>query len=283
MAARPTWKGAIRLSLISIPIRVFPASSTSSDVAFHQLHRRCHTPIQMKRWCPHCNEEVSKDDIVRGYEVHKGEFVLVEDEEIKKVKPKATHVVEVAEVVSADVIEPMYIERPYYLAPDSEQAGAPFAVIRESLEGRAAIGRLAMYGREYLVAVMPREKGLVMYTLRHGEEIRKMSDITELEYADVKTRPDEVRLARQVLGSFETGGDLSRYQDNYKKALKDLIAKHVGRHEAINVAQPAQRGEKVVNLMDALRQSLEKAGGKRKAAKATTHHHQPAEKRKRAS
>src|SRR5262249_40789294 len=141
---------------------VFPATDPGADVSFRQLHRKCHTPIQIKRWCPTCDMEVGKDDVVRGYEVRKGEYVLVEDEEIAKVKPKATHAVEIAEIVSADVVGPMYIERPYYLAPDSELAGQPFAVIRDGLEGRAAIGRLALYGREYLVAVMPRGKGLVL-------------------------------------------------------------------------------------------------------------------------
>src|SRR5262245_12819210 len=151
--ARATWKGAIRISLITIPIRVFPATNPASDVSFRQLHRRCKTPIQLKKWCPHCEEEVPAEDIVKGYESSKGQFVVVEEEEISKLRPESTRVIDIAHVVDASKIDPLLIERAYFIAPDTKVAGPSFAVLRESIGDRAVVGRLALHGREYLVAV----------------------------------------------------------------------------------------------------------------------------------
>src|SRR5205814_7624506 len=120
----------LKLSLITIPIRVFPATNPGSDVSFRQLHRKCHTPIRMKKWCPHCNVEVRKEDIVKGYESSKGRYVVVEEEEIKKLRPESSHVVEISHVANQAVIDPIYIERSYYLAPENKMAGAAFAVLR---------------------------------------------------------------------------------------------------------------------------------------------------------
>jgi DNA end-binding protein Ku len=258
MAARSTWKGALRLSLITIPIRVFPTVNPKAEVSFRQLHRVCSTPIQLKKWCPHCNVEVDKDDTVRGYEVEKGSFVRIEEEEIARARPKATHLVEIAQVIDADRVDPIYIAHAHYLAPQDKTAGSPFSVIREALEGKAGIGRLALHGRDYLVAVAPRGMGLVMYTLRRAAEVRAMSGIEELAFADTRVKPEEVKLARQVLGGFETGENLSHYADHYKEALRQIIASKTAVEPAPGVEAPGPR--KVVNLMDALRASLERAG-----------------------
>ena len=147
MAVRPTWKGSLKLSLINIPIRAFPATNPSSDVSFRQIHRKCRTPIQLKKWCPHCDEEVGKNDIVKGYEAEKGRFVLVEEEEIASVRPDSSRVVDISHVMEASALDPIYIERSYYTAPDNKTAGSPFAVIREALDGKAAIGRMTQHGR----------------------------------------------------------------------------------------------------------------------------------------
>jgi len=267
MAARPTWKGSLKLSLISIPIRAFPATSSTSDVSFRQLHRKCHTPIQLRKWCPHCDEEVRKDDIVKGYEAEKGQYVIVEEGDIASVRPESSHVVEITHVVEATVIDPIYIERTYYLAPDIKAAGSPFAVVREGLAGRAAVGRLSQHGREYLVGVVPREDVLLLYTLRTAGEVREMDEISEIEFADVRVKPEEVKLARQVLNSFDTVPDLSEFVDNYQVALKRML-KTKGAGEVVPAPQPAAP-TKVVNLMDALRQSLAQVSAdKKRPAKA---------------
>jgi DNA end-binding protein Ku len=255
VAARPIWKGAIKLSLISIPVRVFAATNSSSDVAFRQLHRKCHTPIQLKKWCPHCEEEVTAGEIVKGYESSKGRYVVVAEEDIKKLRPESTHVIDLSHILETKDIDPIYIERSYFLAPDNKNAGSPFAVLREALEGQAGVGRLALHGREYLVAVLPRESGLVMYTLRTAGEVRDMSGIDTLEFAEPKTRPDEVRLARQVLNALDHETKLSAFTDHYEEALRAMLAAKSGTEiEASEEAKPG--AGKVVNLMDALRQSL---------------------------
>jgi DNA end-binding protein Ku len=254
MAARPTWKGSLRLSLISIPIRAFPATNPSSDVSFRQIHRKCRTPIQLKKWCPHCDEEVGKNDIVKGYEAGKGRFVLVEEEEIASVRPDSSRVVDISHVMEASALDPIYIERSYYTAPDNKTAGSPFAVIREALDGKAAIGRMTQHGREYLVALVPSETALLLHTLRTAGEVRELNAIGELEYADARVKPEEVKLARQVLNSFETTADLAGFVDNYQVALRKML-KAKGAGEPIAAAEPAAP-TKVVNLMDALRKSL---------------------------
>jgi len=265
--ARATWKGSLRLSLIAIPIRVFPATSTASDVAFRQLHRKCHTPIQLKKWCPHCEEEVSNEDIVRGYESSKGHFVLVEDEEIAKLRPESTRVVDLSHTIDATGIDPIYIERSYYVTPDTKVAGAAFAVIRDALEGQAAIGRLALHGREYLVAVMPREQALVLHTLRTAGEVRELSSLPDLNFLDGKTKPEEIKLARQVLGSLKTTRDLTAFTDHYEDALREMIAR---KSAGAMVTAEGETPSKVVDLMQALRQSLASIGAEdNRPARAT--------------
>jgi DNA end-binding protein Ku len=256
VAARPVWKGAIKLSLISIPVRVFPATDSRSDVSFRQLHRKCHTPIQLRKWCPHCEEEVGADDIVKGYESSKGRYVLVSEEDIAKVRPTSTHTIDLSHVLATSEIDPIYIERSYFLAPDNRNAGSPFAVLREALEGQAGVGRLALHGREYLVAVLAREAGLVMYTLRTAGEVRDMADIETLEFAGARTKPDEVRLARQVLQALDHETQLSAFTDHYEEALKAMLTARAGSGIETAEGAPGPAPRKVVNLMDALRQSL---------------------------
>ena len=270
MAGRPTWKGSLRLSLITIPIRVFPATNASSDVSFRQLHRKCHTPIQLKKWCPHCEEEVPADAIVKGYESSKGQYVVVEEKEIANLRPETTHVVDLAHVVDASQIDPIYIERSYYIAPDSKPAGPAFSVFRQALEGKAAIGHLALHGREYLVAILPREDVLLLHTLRTAGEVLAADAVSGLEFAETKVRPEELKLARQVLDSLRSDATLSSFTDHYQDALRDMLAKK--RPEELAEPDKGTRAP-VVNLMEALRQSLAHAstGHKRTAAGSREH------------
>ena len=258
MPARATWKGVIKLSLITIPIRVFPATNAGSDVSFRQLHRKCKTPIQMKKWCPHCDEEVSSGEIVKGHESSKGRFVLVEEEDIAKLRPESTRTIDVAHVVEASTIDPIYIERAYYLAPEGKAAASSFAVLRESLAGRAGVGRLALHGREYLVAVLPRDTALIMYTLRTAGEVRDVKAIDALDLARMKVKADELKLARQVLQHFDSGRDLSSFTDHYQQSLRAMLKEKERDDEVVEIdeGKPSARPSKVVNLMDALRQSL---------------------------
>jgi DNA end-binding protein Ku len=262
MAARATWKGYLKISLVSIPIRVFPATDAAATVSFNQLHKECRTRIQQKRWCPTCEVEVPNTDLVKGYEFEKGRYVVIEEDDLAKVRPASTRVINVVQFADAAMIDPVYIEKPYYLAPDGQVAAEAFAVMREGMAGKAAVGKLALYGREYLVAIQPRENGLVMYTLRHASEVRAMSAIDELKTVPVKIKPDEVKLAKQVIGNFETEGDLTQYRDDYQDELRRIIDAKVAGREVVAEAEEAP--PKVVNLMDALRQSLERVSATKK-------------------
>jgi len=267
MAARPTWKGFMKISLVNIPVRVFPATDAAATISFNQLHAECQTRIQQKRWCPHCEREVPISEIAKGYEFEKGRYVVMTEDDMAKVKPESTRVIDLVQFTDASAIDPIYVERPYYLAPDGPMAREAFAVMREGMKGKAGIGKLALYGREYLVAVQPREKGLVMYTMRHAKEVRSMGNIEELESVPEKVKPDEIKLAKQVIGNFEGELDLAEYSDKYQEELQRIIDAKVAGEEIVATEEEAP--PKVVNLMDALRQSLDRVStGKKKAVKA---------------
>jgi len=269
MAARPTWKGYLKISLVNIPVRVFPATDAKATVSFNQLHRECRTRIQQKRWCPTCETEVPNTDLVKGYEFEKGKYVVMDEDDLAKVRPESTRIINVVQFADAKVIDPVYVERPYYLAPDGQVAAEAFAVMREGMAGKAAIGKLALYGREYLVAIQPRENGLVMYTMRHASEVRAMNAIDELKTVPAKIKPDEIKLAKQVIGNFETGGDLTQYQDDYQNELRRIIDAKIAGEEVVAPAEEAP--PKVVNLMEALRQSLDRVSvNKKRAAKVAS-------------
>ena len=266
MAARPTWKGFLKISLVNIPVRVFPATDSAATISFNQLHGECQTRIQQKRWCPNCDREVPLSEIVKGFEFEKGRYVVMDEEDMAKVRPESTRVIDLVQFAPVDSIDPIYVERPYYLAPDGQIAVEAFAVIREGMKGMAGIGKLALYGREYLVAVQPKEKGLVMYTMRRSNEVRSMDAIDELAGVPSKVKPEEIKLAKQVISNFEGELDLSEYKDAYQEELQRIIDAKIAGEEV--VASEEQTPPKVVNLMDALRQSLDRVStGKKKAVK----------------
>ena len=264
MAARPTWKGYLKISLVNIPIKVFPATDAGATLSFNQLHGECQTRIQQKRWCPKCEREVPNTDLVKGFEFEKGRYVVIDEEDIEKVRVESTRVISLEKFTDDTAIDPIYLERPYYLAPDGPVAREAFAVIREGMQGKAGIGKVALYGREYLVKVQPREQGLVMYTLRHAAEIRSMEAIDELADMPTKVKPEEVKLAKQVMGTFEGTVDLQEYRDDYQVGLREIIDAKIEGREV--VVPEVEAPPKVVNLMEALRKSLDTISATKKAA-----------------
>jgi len=274
MAARATWKGYLKISLVTIPIKVFPATDAGATLSFNQLHAECRTRIQQKRWCPTCQKEVANTDLVKGYEFEKGNYVVVDDEDIDKVRVESTRVINLEKFTDDTSIDPIYLERPYYLAPDGPVAAQAFAVVREGMQGKAGIGKVALYGREYLVKVQPRERGLIMYTLRHAGEIRSMDGIDELTQVPEKLKPEEVKLARQVMSTFEGDVDFESYKDEYQEGLRQIIDAKIEGREII--APEVEAPPKVVNLMEALRKSLDSIGKKPAAVSQM-----PAEKKRK--
>ncbi len=262
MAARPTWKGYLKISLVNIPVKVFPATDASATISFNQLHAECQTRIQQKRWCPNCQKDVPNTDIVKGYEFEKGRWVVMNDEDVDKVRVDSTRVINLEKFTDDVEIDPIYLDKPYYLAPDGPVAKEAFAVIREGMKGKAGIGKVALYGREYLIKVQPREQGLVMYTLRHASEIRSMDAIDELADMPETVKPAEVALAQQVISTFEGTIDLGDYRDDYQEGLRAIIDAKIAGREV--VAPEVQEPPKVVNLMEALRKSLDSISATKK-------------------
>src|SRR4026207_341915 len=267
MAARPTWKGYLKISLVNIPIKVFPATDAGATLSFNQLHAECQTRIQQKRWCPHCEREVPNTELVKGYEFEKGRYVVMSEDDIQKVRVESTRVINLVQFADDSQIDPIYVDRAYYLAPDGPMAAEAFAVMREGRAGRAGIGKVALYGREYLVAIRPQKKGLVMYTLHHDAEIRSIDQIEELNSVPSKVKPEEMKLAKQVIATFDGDLNLKDYKDEYKEGLRKIIDAKIAGEEI--VAPEVQEPPKVVDLMEALKRSLDSVSQeKKKPAKA---------------
>jgi DNA end-binding protein Ku len=255
------------VSLVTIPIKVFPATESAATLSFNQLHAECQTRIQQKRWCPHCEREVSNAELAKGYEFEKGRYVIVSDEDIQKVRVESTRVINLVQFADASEIDPIYVDRAYYLAPDGPMAAEAFAVMREGMAGKAGIGKVALYGREYLVAIRPQKKGLVMYTLHHDAEIRSIDQIEELSSVPSKVKPEEMKLAKQVIATFDAELNLKEYKDEYTEGLRQIIEAKIAGEEF--VAPDVQEPAKVVDLMEALRRSLNSVSTtKKKPAKA---------------
>ena len=246
MPPRPTWKGFLKVSLVNIPVKVFPATESAATLSFNQLHAECQTRIQQKRRCAHCEREVTSGELAKGYEF----------------------VINLVQFANASDIDPIYVDRAYYLAPDGPMAADAFAVMREGMAGKAGIGKVALYGREYLVAVRPQKQGLVMYTLHHDAEIRDIDQIEELSSLPSTVKPDEMKLAKQVVATFDAELNLKDYKDEYRDGLRRIIDAKIAGEEI--VVPEMQDPPKVVDLMEALRRSLDSVSTtKKKPAKVT--------------
>jgi DNA end-binding protein Ku len=279
MAARATWKGYLKISLVNIPIKVFPATESSGSISFNQLHAECQTRIQQKKWCPHHEREVPNSEIVKGFEFEKGRYVVMSDEDLERVRPESTRVIDLVQFADAASLDPMYVDRTYFLAPDGGIAADAFAVMRDGMQGKVGIGKLALYGREYLVAVRPFQRGIVMHTLHHAAELRSIDSVDELNAVPEKVKPEEMKLARQVIQTFEQPLDLANYKDEYREGLQRIIDAKIAGEEI--VATSTEAPPKVVNLMDALRKSLDTVSARKKQPAKAAITKAPA-KRKRA-
>jgi DNA end-binding protein Ku len=266
--ARSTWRGYLKISLVNIPIQVYPATEAAAALSFNQLHGECQTRIQQRKWCVKCGREVPNSEIVKGYEFERGRYVVLNDEDFDAVRPDSTRVIDLVQFADAGALDPMYVDRTYYLAPQPVGAEA-FAVMREGMTGKIGVGKLALYGREYLVAVRSLGRGLVLHTLHHAAEIRSIDAIGE-ELANVPDVVDarQAKLARQLVQTFDAPLDLSTFSDAYVEGLRKVIDDKIAGREV--AGPPAPVAPRVVNLADALRRSLETLQRTKKApAKAS--------------
>jgi DNA end-binding protein Ku len=258
------WKGVVSFGMVSIPIRLYNATESTAKVSFRQLCPEHHAPISYKRWCVEGDHEVNYSEILRGYEIGKDRYVIVDDKDLDNLPLPTAHSIDISEFVAADEIEPgLYFDNAYYVEPE-ELGKKPYHLLRKGLEatGRMAIAKIALRDKEHLCALHPNGKGLVMNTLHWPDEIRSTEGLKGLE-GEVKINPKELEMAKALIESLADTFDPSRYKDEYREAVMKVVqAKMEGEViEAPEAPQPA----KVMDLMEALRASVEQAKKSRAA------------------
>jgi DNA end-binding protein Ku len=263
VAPRAYWKGYLKLSLVSCPISLFPASSEREKISFHQINKETGNRIRYKKIDADTGDEVDNADIVKGYEVAKGEYIELDPEEIEAVALDSKHVIDIEEFVPRSEIDELYIRDPYYIVPDGEVGQQAFAVIREALrkEGMVALGKVVFTSREHIIAIEARGKGMVGMTLRYPYEVRKEDEYFDA-IEDEKIPKDMIDLAIHIVETKTGHFKPEEFKDEYEDALKDLLRK---KQKGEKIVAPKERApSNVINLMDALRQSV-KSGGARRA------------------
>ncbi len=251
---RPIWKGHLTFGLVTIPMKLYTATD-AQDIRFRLLHKTCLTPIQNKRFCPHHDQIVEWNDVVRGFEYAKGKFVTVAEEDLERIPLETAGTVSVTAFVDLSEIDPIYFEKSYYLSPD-EGGQKAFRLLHDAMSEihRIAIGKVVIKEKEHLVAVRPYNGALVMNTLFYADEIRPVAEIPEFP-VETKVHPNEKKMAMELIQGLASAFAPQEFQDEYRDALQKVIeAKVAG--EAV-AATPAKQERKVVDLMDALRRSLQ--------------------------
>jgi len=260
MAARPTWKGYLKLSLVSCAVAMYTATSTSSRIRLNILNRETGNRIRNQAIDAETGDVVENDAKVKGYEVDSGQYVLLEDEELDDVALESTHTIDIESFVPRDEVDEIYLDESFYLVPDDPVAYEAFAVIREAMKkkGMVGLGRVVTHRRERLLMLESRDKGILATALRYKTEVRKQDAYFD-EIPDVKIPADMIKLAEHILDSKEGHFDPSKFEDRYEDALRELIqAKQAGK-TAPTVSSP--KPSNVINLMDALRRSVKAEKG----------------------
>jgi DNA end-binding protein Ku len=252
------WKGVVSFGMVSIPIRLYNATESTAKVSFRQLCPEHHSPISYKRWCAEGDHEVTYSEIQRGYEVGKDRYVIIDDKDLDNLPLPTAHSIDIEEFVPTDDVEPgLYFNNAYYMEPE-DLGKKPYQLLRKALEatGRMAIAKIALRDREHLAALHPNGAGLLMNTLHWPDEIRSTEGLKGID-SDVKINPKELEMAKALIESLADSFDPSRYKDNYREAVMKVVqAKIEG--EVIE-APSAPQTAKVMDLMEALRASVEQA------------------------
>lgn len=270
MAARATWKGDLSVGLVGVKIKVFPATESRGGVSFNQLHDECHSRIKQKRWCPKCEKEVENGHIIKGYEFAKDSYVTMTDDEIDNMKVDSTRNIKIDRFVDRSELDPIYIDRTYFLGPDGVAQGEAYALLRDAMRDQVAIGKVAIYGREYPVAIVRSGVGLRMHTMHYGKEIRDLEatvpDIDRVPTA-LENHP-HMALAKQLVDSMKGEIDFSEFKDEYEEAVINAVQSRVA-GAMVEQAQPQQPTPAVSSLFDALSATLQAVqAAPKKTAKA---------------
>lgn len=285
MAPRAYWKGFLKLSLVSCPIAMYPATSGREKISFHQLHKQTGARIRYKKVDENTGREVENEDIIKGYEVSKGEYIEVLPDELEAVEIESKRVIEIEQFVPKDEIDELFLENPYYIIPDGEVGQQAFAVIREAIrkEGMVALGKVVFTSREHVISMEARGKGLMGMTLRYPYEVRKEEDYFD-DIENEKIPKDMLDLATHIVETKKGKFDPEKFEDRYEDALKALIKK---KQKGEKIERPKEHApSNVVDLMEALRQSVKgesKSGHRRRTAGRRDTHHRPTKKSRRSA
>jgi DNA end-binding protein Ku len=272
MAARPYWQGQIRLALVSIPVQIFTATKSGSSVTFRQIHEPSGKPIKYEKVVPGIGP-VDTEEILKGFEYERGSYVLLENDELDAVRLESKKTLELTQFVDAHEIDVLYYEKPYYVVPADDLAEEAFVVLREALRRtkKVALGQLAMRGREYVVSIKPCGRGLIMETLRYADEVNKAASYFR-DIPDTKPDEDLLELAETLIAKKSSPFSADKFHDHYVEALKELVARKLklkgGKVTPEEDEAPRKGGSNVIDLMAALKKSIEKPSEGAKPAKA---------------
>jgi len=286
---RPYWSGQVQISLVSFAVNFFVATEAKSEIRFHQIHRDTGERVRHQKVSANDEAPIEKGDIVKGYEYQKGEYITIEPSEIEHLRVPSKHSIDISQCVAIDEIDPAYFEKPYFVTPDGDNQAEAFAVIRKALAdtNKAALGKIAFGGREHLLAVAAPEDdkqlGMMAYTLRYAEELRDPIEYFG-EIKPVAIAKDQLNLAQELIKRKTAPFKPDEFTDEYEAALRAMIDAKV-KHTPIRKGPPSAKSPKVVNLMDALRKSVQtgaepRSGSAKASRSAAKPSHPPAQGRK---
>jgi DNA end-binding protein Ku len=281
MAPRAYWKGSLKLSLVTCPVAVYPATTSAEKTRFHMINKETGNRLRQQMVDAETGDVVERDEKARGYELKKGQYVGIEPEELEAVRIESNHTIDIESFVPRDEIDKRYLDHPYYIAPDGKAAIEAFAVIRDAMkdQDRVALARIVLTNREHVMAIEPLGKGLLGTTLRYPYELRDEEDYFE-NIKNPKITKDMIELAGHILHSKAAHFDPSRFKDEYEDALKALVRRKAS-GKKIELPEPEERPSNVIDLMDALKQSLKGRGAVKRSPPTARRHasHRPAPKK----
>lgn len=258
---RAIWKGHIRFSLVTIPIRIYNAVDSEQKISFNQLHKEDHGPVGYDKRCKKCNKVLAADEIVKGYQYEPEQYVIVQPEDMEKIKLKGTRIIEIEGFIDASEVHATMYESPYFAGPDGMVAAKTYALLSETLKqsGKVGIGKVVLRDREDVVMIAPHGQGIILHKLRHPNEVRKIENVPQIE--SIKINKDELKLALNLVDSMTTEMKELDLTDRYHEALRDMIEAKIAGKEVVTVAEEEKP---IVDIMSALKQSIEQAKANKK-------------------
>ncbi|KQL44325.1 DNA repair protein [Brevibacillus choshinensis] len=253
------WKGSISFGLVNIPVKMFTATE-ERDIRFRQLHKECHTPIKYTKMCPHCQRELEASEIVRGYEYEKGHFVIIEDSDLEAITPDTRRAIEILDFVDLKDIDPIYFDKSYFLSPQ-ETGDKAYSLLRAAMEetGKIAVAQVTMRNRQSLAVVRLYDHCIMLETIFYPDEVRPVNQVPALPDSNVTLAENELKMATELINNMTIPFDPSKYTDEYRSELQAMIEKKLEGQEI--ATSPAVPRTNVIDLMQALKESLEATGG----------------------